>query len=61
MMDDHDIEHTYVMRPLEITEFEPVVAEFMLRHLSDEMYHQLGTKTNPENDMAKIRKEIEVK
>lgn len=59
-LDDDNWRHILTMRPLEITYFEPVQADFMARHLVDAIYHQRGQKTNPEDDKKAILREVMV-
>lgn len=58
--DDMDVPHTYTMRALEISFFDPPVARFMAKHLSDAVYHKRGQKLNHDDDIQEILKEIEV-
>ena len=48
------------IRALEIAEFNIHVADHIKKHLADHLLHKRGIKTNAEEDLKTIFKEIEV-
>ena len=57
-LDDANVAHIYMMRPMELTYFDPPVARFMQKHLADAIYNERGPKKNSEDDLKQIYKEI---
>jgi len=51
---------SYTIPALEIAEFPYFVANHIKKHLADLLLAKRGTKTNPEDDLKEIYKEIEV-
>lgn len=61
MLDDSNNTHTYTMRALEMTTFPKHIALFMRKHLADNVYHNMSTYTNNEDDMKKVFSQIDIK
>jgi len=48
------------MPSMEITYFEGYKYEFMRKHLAETIYHERGVRVNHDDDIEKIKKEIEM-
>jgi hypothetical protein len=56
--DDKNMGHVYVLRSLEITSLPVPIAKFMAKHLTDKIIMERGIKTNWDDEVENIQKEI---
>jgi hypothetical protein len=57
-LDDNNTKHQLLMKSYDITYFTSSQADFMAKHLADEILHEEGIKTNAQDDLKKILKRI---
>lgn len=50
----------YSIGALDMQEYPYHIANHIKKHLADYILHERGIKTNPQDDLAEIKKEIEV-
>lgn len=58
-LDDENIPHTYTIKSMQLRSFPTYIADHIVKHLSQKIMWDKGIKTNPEDELKAIRREIE--